>query len=374
MYTSIDFDPFTANPDAWEQYLQLMSAGRDGGPGDEPLPLTNFRAAVREQFKRKSIRGKLIYKEGTPVLGIQCFSKTSADGALTAVIVFEGVVDEISGELRNEINSVIAEFLQLVDPGPDRSFLCTSKDRVIWQLLESYRGALINTICYFRLLRRTIAGDPESSPTGDPESGRTGNSAGETNRRLAVNAPPLAQWLANKDIESGELTVAFHEYVPERLYDSFAALMTELMNDIIREDSQEQFSETAAGVARKMELFKKTHTRMLLFLLLDCSGQLIGLSFVLVDPHSAVAKQEMTGVRREYRGRKLAYYLKALAIRETLQRFPHVQAMETNCYSINEPIIHVNRALGYEPTDTARQYRVYRPKMSALNNSLDGYF
>ena len=53
-----------------------------------------------------------------------------------------------------------------------------------------------------------------------------------------------------------------HDYVPEHLYAPVAALMTELMNDIIREDNKQQFAETAAGLQQKMTLFRETGVSM----------------------------------------------------------------------------------------------------------------
>jgi hypothetical protein len=123
-----------------------------------------------------------------------------------------------------------------------------------------------------------------------------------------------------------------HDYVAEHLYAPVAALMTELMNDIIREDNQQQFAETAAG-----------------------------LSFVLIHPDSVIAKQELTGITQKYRGRQLAFYLKALAIRETFRHYPRIEILETNCYSANLPIIHINQAMGYTLRESALQFRVAHP-------------
>ncbi len=100
------------------------------------------------------------------------------------------------------------------------------------------------------------------------------------------------------------LSIEIHEYVPGHLYVSFSALMTELMNDIIRNDSREVFEETAEGIKNKIQQFIDAEIKMLLYLLFDQSKVMIGLSFVLVYPNSNIAKQELTGVKKQYRGKK----------------------------------------------------------------------
>ncbi len=250
--------------------------------------------------------------------------KTAADGSDLHVLYFAGTItgtpDSITAEIVNVLQNKSVPF-----------FLTTVKDPLLLTLMKNLGGQPINTLRYYRLLKKDL----------DPQN--------------------LDPWLDNPYIENDHLTVSSHRYVPEQLYEPVARLMTTLMNNIIRENALEHFAETPKGLEIKMTAFKEKGIEMLLFLLADRENQLVGLSFVLVDPGSTTAKQELTGILPNYQGQKLAYYLKALAIRESFNQYPHIDTIETNCYSENQPIIHINKTLGYQPIATAIQYRVPIP-------------
>ena len=337
IYTITDFDPFTAGQQAWAGYALLLAINANSSSD-----LQNFQLTTRENFKRKHTRCRLIYDSATPVLAIQCHAKNPP------VIDFAGKIpaDDISANPGTElpllasaarsrvlfphITAAIAQLMREQDSAAT-SFLTTTKDPALQQILKNLHGVIINEIQYFKL------------------------------HKGAANQSNIDRWINNKAITTGEFTVAMHDYVPEHLYAPVAALMTELMNGIIRDDNQQQFAETAAGLQQKMTLFKDTGISMPLFLLSDRHGQLAGLSFVLVHPDSAIAKQELTGITQKYRGRQLAFFLKALAIRETFRRYPRIEILETNCYSANLPIIHINQTMGYTLIESALQFRVAHP-------------
>jgi mycothiol synthase len=270
-------------------------------------------------------------QEGATPLDIKLSLKRSAEGKEVSVLAFEGEVGDLSAGAVQKIAARVMD--QMKDR---RAFLTSTKDPAIWRLLEQFQGEVVNRIDYFQL------------------------------RRDGYDPQQMERWLVNEEIAEGRMSVDFYEYVPEQLYEPVAALMTQLMNDIPREDREIRFEETAAGLATKIARFRREGVRMPCWLLSDRWGLLSGLTFVLLDPASAIAKQELTGVVKATRGRKLAYFLKALAIRETFGRYPQIGTLETNCYSINEPILHINHAMGYRPVGVARQYRVQVSNVVAL--------
>ena len=322
IYTITDFDPFTAGPKAWAGYVRLFAID-----AANPSDLNKLQLTTREKFTRRHTRCKLICDGSTPVLSIQY------QPAVPPVIDFAphlplpprvpATAPHITAP---HITAAIAQLMQDSDAP---FFLTTTKDPGLQQILKNLHGVIINEIQYFQL------------------------------HKDAANQANIDRWINNEAITTGEVTLAMHDYVPEHLYTPVAALMTELMNDIVRADYQQKFAETAAGLQQKMTLFKETGVSMPLFLLSDRQGQLAGLSFVLVSPGSAIAKQELTGIIRPYRGRQLACYLKALAVREIFRRYPRIETLETNCYSANQPIIHINQSIGYTLSGSALQFRVH---------------
>ena len=74
-------------------------------------------------------------------------------------------------------------------------------------------------------------------------------------------------------------------------------------------------------------------------------GAWIGFTNLSVDKDARYAHQGMTGVRRPYRGRKIALALKLLSIRYALSR--GVTEIRTGNDSRNAPILAINRKLGF---------------------------
>jgi GNAT superfamily N-acetyltransferase len=73
----------------------------------------------------------------------------------------------------------------------------------------------------------------------------------------------------------------------------------------------------------------------------------IGLSAVRLYPESRSSYNLMTGVLEAYRGRKIALALKLLAIRYAREH--GAKTMRTHNDSLNEPMLAINRKLGYQP-------------------------
>lgn len=86
-----------------------------------------------------------------------------------------------------------------------------------------------------------------------------------------------------------------------------------------------------------------------LFLAADpaAGGAWIGFTHVTLDEDPRYARQGMTGVRRPYRGRKIALALKLLSVRYARAR--GVVEIRTGNDSRNAPIVAINRKLGFIP-------------------------
>lgn len=78
-----------------------------------------------------------------------------------------------------------------------------------------------------------------------------------------------------------------------------------------------------------------------------CGDKWIGLAAVSLLPKAKRAHDMMTGVVKEYRGRKIALALRLCAIgyaRKNGARF-----IRTHNYSLDAPMLAINRRLGYKP-------------------------
>ncbi len=328
MYSIIEFDPYNTSTEVWDSYFTLHKK-----LFDIHINISDFILLVQHTARKRDASYRLICKEENAIgMAFYGYSKRTRNEGQQLYMVFENIITEMSVEL---IDRIVQGILTLMRSSNADSFLTTTDNTLIRGIIDRFHGEVINTINYYFLPKKGF--DIRLSDQFENE---------------------------NLYYKYG-LTVEIQEYVPEHLYVSFSALMTELMNDIIRNNSQETFEETAEGIGNKIKQFKGAGIKMLLYLLFDQSRQMIGLSFVLVYPNSTVAKQELTGVKKQYRGQKIASCLKAAITNETFLRYPQIDQIETNCYSVNLPIIRINKALGYSLQRAELQFQVYRDKVAA---------
>jgi GNAT superfamily N-acetyltransferase len=89
----------------------------------------------------------------------------------------------------------------------------------------------------------------------------------------------------------------------------------------------------------------------------------VGITNVLHNPHTNGMYHEYTGVSRAYRGKKIALGLKIKAIQ--LAKLRRAAYIRTDNDSLNEPILHINRQLGYVPLRGS--YRIIAPLAKVLD-------
>ncbi|MBD2871619.1 GNAT family N-acetyltransferase [Paenibacillus arenilitoris] len=90
----------------------------------------------------------------------------------------------------------------------------------------------------------------------------------------------------------------------------------------------------------------------------------VGLTNVLLNAQTGGMYHEYTGVSRDYRGRGIGSALKVRAVR--LAQDKGAAYIRTDNDSLNEPILKINRKLGYEPLRGA--YRIVAPLEHVLQS------
>jgi len=73
-----------------------------------------------------------------------------------------------------------------------------------------------------------------------------------------------------------------------------------------------------------------------------------------------VVFQEDTLVLREHRGHRLGALVKAAVLRDLAAAFPEVERITTYNAEDNEPMVAVNRALGFEPAGRMSMWSLRR--------------
>ena len=320
MFTITNFDPFEADGKAWEDYFGFNKA-----IATTSITIDEFKLWVKERQKGNDKKFQLVYLDGALIVTVISFSKKDVSGNEMLFISLDTIITGQSIALSNTIANTI---LRLTSNHRAGSFRISTANPLVLDMIRSFKGKIINTINFYQLSRDHI------------------------------NEDVVKEWCINKYIETRELKLAVHEYVPEHLYADYAGLLTLLMNDIERNDRTEYFEETVEKVKQKMTLFKSTGVKMLTLILSDAEDRLVGLSIMLVYPGSIVANQEMTGIIAPWRGKKLASYLKAMMTQETFKRFTGIEKIETNCFDANKHMIRINQSIGFTLKEKSQQFEV----------------
>jgi mycothiol synthase len=97
----------------------------------------------------------------------------------------------------------------------------------------------------------------------------------------------------------------------------------------------------------------------------DETGQLVGFTELMWNPsRPKTMSQGGTGVRPDHRGHALGKWLKATNIERVLRERPEVEDIRTGNADSNDPMLGINKQLGFKPyiTDTGWQVNVERVK------------
>lgn len=168
---------------------------------------------------------------------------------------------------------------------------------------------------------------------------------------------------ANPDLRSEPF-----EEIPEHLWDDFIRLEQQAVEDMPEERDSGQSTRVDSEELRKDIEWRRRHGIVGRYVfLLDSRQRLLGLTECSVNLNKMERiVQLMTVVRREYRGRGLAKWLKASMFREMTNEFPHCPKLATWMRSINEPIQHINKQMGYRLKRTNREFKVPREGVEAF--------
>lgn len=170
-----------------------------------------------------------------------------------------------------------------------------------------------------------------------------------------VNKARLEAWsVAEQD---DQITVVTESELPHSLMREFYALISELTESV---EYKSRLFDGGMLSPEKIKLRHQGYERKgatYLALLLARKGELIGYTEILIEagtPH--VAHQNMTGVKKAYRGRGLGKRLKALMIQRLLQEYPDISLIKTAVHIKNTPSQRLNRQLGFEAVGVYKEY------------------
>ncbi|MEV0147920.1 MULTISPECIES: GNAT family N-acetyltransferase [unclassified Nonomuraea] len=150
----------------------------------------------------------------------------------------------------------------------------------------------------------------------------------------------------------GYRLITWDGIVPDELAETFA-VAHHAMDDMPMDDTDygsvhgdvDRVRQAAQAVANRGELL---HT---VAAVTESDGSIVGFTELVVPGDGKGDAQHYgTGVLPDHRGHGLARWMKAEAIRQARERYPHLGGLLTDTADSNRPMRAVNDALGYAPT------------------------
>ncbi|MCK5126865.1 MAG: hypothetical protein KAR42_11475 [candidate division Zixibacteria bacterium] len=177
-------------------------------------------------------------------------------------------------------------------------------------------------------------------------------------RRRDTENKLLELWVNNGKRQNPDLTMKFFTEPPEEILERYVELLCQCLNDMPHEnESETQFLPTIEELKKFAEWRKKNNKTMSSMMLYSPEDTLIGFSDVSIDKDNpSNVFQLLTGIDREYRGRKLSKWLKAANIMKIYEDFPENKLITTDMRAVNRPIQKINEQLGYRLVSEGNEF------------------
>jgi len=178
----------------------------------------------------------------------------------------------------------------------------------------------------------------------------------------------IETWKSEGSSRASGITVERFNIAAEKDIEDFCQIYTEVLNQVPKEDVEWEAKETPETRRQREDREKKLGTIWTTIISREANGTISGLTETFYYPDRATLLiQGLTGVKEEYRGRGLGKWLKAEMVSYARERFPDVRLIATDFALTNDPMIAINRRLGFK---FYKKYNEYKFKVDELYRCL----
>lgn len=167
--------------------------------------------------------------------------------------------------------------------------------------------------------------------------------------RKDANVDVIKNWLETIPKENQDLTLEFFDPVPERYLQQYVDTFQHFIEDMPKEkDEKPPFTLSVDFVRKQIQWRKENDAHIYTYALINSEDRMVAHSNVSVNgKNPRDAYQAMTGIEPEYRGRGLSKWLKGELFFKVGRDYPENEMFTSDMRAINEPILAVNRQMGY---------------------------
>ncbi|MBN1212821.1 MAG: hypothetical protein JXA92_09620 [candidate division Zixibacteria bacterium] len=188
--------------------------------------------------------------------------------------------------------------------------------------------------------------------------------------RNRANNEVLHEWLDTIPRRNENLHLEFFPETPENCLEELAVLLTDLLCDMPEEGDGGMNYKVSVEDMKKQIIWRRENKvpshKVILF---NERNEPVGVSMAeisLANPSSA--SQAMTGVRQDYRSRRLARWLKAALYFKLGEEFPTNEKIITVMRAVNEPMQKINAQMGYVLEREGTEFKVELKKLKTYLN------
>lgn len=183
-----------------------------------------------------------------------------------------------------------------------------------------------------------------------------------------VDWPMLEHWVAEGETRSPETHLEIYDgHLPETMWADYAPQLTEMLNTMPWEGLEH------GEIVVTPERMKDWHERQALagelthtVMTREPDGGISGISDITWAPYRrSLLYQQFTGVKPDARGRGLGKWIKAAMLLHLRDLYPDARFVVTENAHSNEPMLKINRAMGFKPYRTMVEYQISRDQLEA---------
>jgi len=175
-------------------------------------------------------------------------------------------------------------------------------------------------------------------------------------------------WVRQGQARSATTRLVFYEHrIPDGELDTFCPMFAALLNTMPFDALEHGEIAVTPAMMREQYRWMDTHDASHhTYVAYETDGSISGMTDVQYEPvHADRIYQRFTGVRPDCRGRGLGKWLKAAMLQYIRRTYPDARWVITGNANSNDPMLAINRKLGFKTHRGGRSYQMSREALAA---------
>jgi RimJ/RimL family protein N-acetyltransferase len=322
---------------AWADYYDLLVTLRDRfGSALTPTSASQLKEFMLSVLKADKDRNQfVIFENDTPVGWFDLRINKGTDAATSGFFTADLLSEDIADGCARSVAAIVLELMQQADCKAV-TFMANNPRSI--QLAESMEVERLNRLDRYRLYRSR------------------------------ANTETIERWLTETPAANPDLRLELYREIPQKHVHEYVRLFDQYLRDMPSEREDGPMFSLSVDTIRQQEAARREiGSRLYTYALFDEQGQLIGHTNGAINEHNPVDMyQAMTGINKEYRRRGLSKWLKAALYTKVGEELPGNEYLTTDMRALNEPILAVNRQMGFELFSEGFEYSINQEALGAL--------